>query len=362
MNHVIMIVGEELHINKPFLNYFFNEYEMHFGEIGIVHYVQNSDKEIPFYIEKYSNNFEHITILANDANFHTISKILATLTTDMIELKDGNLIPSRTIKFEENSFLIELNNAKINTIKVTPTHKLPKFLIENQTDCAFFNIIDTDKDSVKILLEPLTSTYNVTTNITQLIPDLIHIKAQSIKYGQLSAFINAAKNLFYNKFIDEKNVVDFVAKQLMENNLKITFAESCTGGLCAAKICDFPGISQVFDGSIISYCNEIKHSLLGVSDETLVNFGAVSEQCVKQMSIGALKMYDSDFAISISGIAGPDGGNDEKPVGTVYIALAQKNGAINVKKLNLSGDRNYIREQSALYAFVWLTKHALLNQ
>lgn len=356
MKHTIIVIGEELQLNKPFLDYVFNMYERHFGEIGIIYYIHDSDKELPFYIENYSKNFNNITMIANDSNFYTISKILATLTTDTIELKNETLIPSRAKLYTKDSFLLHLNKAELNLIKAVPTKELPEFLINPRVDSKFFNILDIDIESAKILLEPLSSTYNVTFNLTELIPGLTHIKVQANKYGQIDGFLESASNLFPNKILNAKNIVEFVVKKLIKNNLKITFAESCTAGLCAARFGSIPGASSVFDGSVVTYANHIKKMWLDIDEKILENYGAVSAQCVEQMSLGALKLCNADYALSISGIAGPDGGTKEKPVGTVFISVANKNNKFQTEKLLLQGDRDYIREQSVLHAYALLLR------
>ena len=108
--------------------------------------------------------------------------------------------------------------------------------------------------------------------------------------------------------------------------LHITTAESCTGGLAAGAITAVPGSSAVFDGGVVTYSNDMKKKLLGVHDETLRDFGAVSPETAGEMALGAIKLTGADIAVSVTGIAGPGGGTEEKPVGLVYIAAASKAG------------------------------------
>ena len=116
----------------------------------------------------------------------------------------------------------------------------------------------------------------------------------------------------------EKNVLDFMKAR----NLSLSVAESCTGGAISQLITQHPGCSSVFLGGAVSYSNELKQAILGVLPETLKQFGAVSEETVKEMASGAIKKFKSDYSIAVSGIAGPDGGTEDKPVGTVWIAVA----------------------------------------
>jgi len=138
-------------------------------------------------------------------------------------------------------------------------------------------------------------------------------------------------------------------KILKEKKLTISTAESCTGGLIAKLITDVAGSSEVFIGGVISYSNEMKMNWLGVKQETLIMYGAVSEQTIKEMLNGIIKQTGSDIAVAVSGIAGPTGGSPEKPVGTVFIGVAFRNNKV-VKKFLLEGSREQVRMESAMKA------------
>ena len=140
-----------------------------------------------------------------------------------------------------------------------------------------------------------------------------------------------------------------LVKFLCENNLKITSAESCTGGLFAAGITAVSGSSSCFDGSFVTYSNEQKHRLLGVKKETLERFGAVSYNTALEMAKGVRKSFGAHIGIGITGIAGPTGGTKEKPVGLVYISVAFCGGVI-AYKCNFSGSREEVRAQAVEFA------------
>ena len=140
-----------------------------------------------------------------------------------------------------------------------------------------------------------------------------------------------------------------LVKFLCENNLKITSAESCTGGLFASGITAVSGSSSCFDGSFVTYSNEQKHRLLGVKNETLEKFGAVSYNTALEMAKGVRKSFDAHIGIGITGIAGPTGGTKDKPVGLVYIAVAFKGGAV-AHKCNFSGSRDEVRSKAVKFA------------
>lgn len=147
--------------------------------------------------------------------------------------------------------------------------------------------------------------------------------------------------------VDYNCIEEAVVAMLKEHHLKVATAESCTGGLIAKRITDVPGASEVFECGIISYANEIKHKVLGVSEDDLNKYGAVSEPVAKQMAQGALKVSGADIAVSVTGIAGPDSDSTSKPVGLVYIGLADKEN-VWVREIRTSRrDRSYNRYVSA---------------
>lgn len=131
---------------------------------------------------------------------------------------------------------------------------------------------------------------------------------------------------------------------LIENKLKIATAESCTGGLLASRLTDIPGVSEVFECGVVSYSNRIKSEILGVSEKSLEEYGAVSETVAKQMSKGVAKKTSANIGVGITGIAGPGGGTKEKPVGTVWLSLYFADTKENPAwRLSLSGNREEIR-------------------
>lgn len=149
----------------------------------------------------------------------------------------------------------------------------------------------------------------------------------------------------------EKKVVELLKKL----NMNISTAESCTGGMLASKLIDVPGISEVFYEGIVSYSNEAKINRLGVKKETLDKYGAVSEEVAKEMVMG----LTTDVALSTTGIAGPDGGSEEKPVGLVYMGIRIKD-KIYVEKRVFRGDRNKVRERTVSHTLFTLIK--ILNE
>ncbi|ENA5972258.1 nicotinamide-nucleotide amidase [Escherichia albertii] len=141
----------------------------------------------------------------------------------------------------------------------------------------------------------------------------------------------------------------------------VTTAESCTGGWVAKVITDIAGSSAWFERGFVTYSNEAKAQMIGVREETLAQHGAVSEPVVVEMAIGALKAARADYAVSISGIAGPDGGSEENPVGTVWFAFASASGEGITRRECFSGDRDAVRRQATAYALQTLRQQFLQN-
>ena len=138
----------------------------------------------------------------------------------------------------------------------------------------------------------------------------------------------------------------------------ISMAESCTGGRVAAAFTAIAGASAVFHGSCVTYANDMKHLWLGVSHETLAQYGAVSQACIEEMLTGIQHKASSDYAIAISGIAGPDGGSVDKPVGTVYIGIRSPANTV-IEKCHFEGDREAVQHAAVVYAINLLEKNLI---
>lgn len=154
---------------------------------------------------------------------------------------------------------------------------------------------------------------------------------------------------------DEISLSDSIAKQLVKKNITIAAAESCTAGLLTSTLANYPGISAVLKEGFITYSNESKMSRLNVKEETLNNFGAVSHECAAEMAEGVAVAAGANIGISITGIAGPDGGTEQKPVGRVYIGFCC-NGNVFTKEFNIIGDRERVRGRAVTYCFNELTR------
>ena len=152
-------------------------------------------------------------------------------------------------------------------------------------------------------------------------------------------------------------VVPYVSRLLRERGLAVGTAESCTAGMIASRIADLPGSSDILRGGIVSYANEVKTGVLGVDPEVIEKYGAVSEQCAAQMAEGARRVLGCDIAVSVTGIAGPGGGTDEKPVGTVCFGVSDKNGTeTKTVRFGQNSDRGKIRRRTVAEALMYVAE------
>ena len=171
--------------------------------------------------------------------------------------------------------------------------------------------------------------------------------------------VGSAERLIRSRFRDNvlpqgcSSLAEAVLYEARYRGVKIACAESCTGGLIGAALTDIAGSSDVFTGSAVTYSNEAKSNILGVKSETLREHGAVSEECAREMAEGALRIYGADYAVSVTGIAGPDGGSESKPVGTVCFGFASDRETRTTTR-HLPGKREEIRTRTVNYALAEL--------
>ncbi len=199
----------------------------------------------------------------------------------------------------------------------------------------------------------------------------VSAKANSIEIARKMAqpvvedIIRTSAHICYGQ--DDDTLEGVVARVLIQRRLSVSVAESCTGGLVSKRLTDIPGSSTFIKLNVVTYSNDAKNKLLGVSHEVLNTYGAVSRECAEHMALGIRTLAESDIGISITGIAGPDGGTDDKPVGLVYIGLSTAGASHVAKRLYHSQiSRSEIRHRSANDAInmvrLYLLDPALLQQ
>ena len=351
MSNLLIIIGKELIYNKPYMSYTREVLEKHIEYFDSESILNKNDSNFFIKLEDLINKYDQTVILCEKKSFTFVNKIISTINSDRLELIDDMLIPSQTILYSKNSYLVKKEEKAINILSIKEGEEFPDILFQKNLSSKKFTIINIDIDSLKILIEPICSTYEIKIEATTIIEGWIDISASSFKYGNLDNFIKAVKLLFADKFIENIDIVKHIIERLKESGKKLTAVESCTGGLICSMITEVSGSSAVFDGGIITYANSIKNSWVGVNEDTLNKYGAVSENCVQEMLEGIISASGADYALATSGIAGPNGGTEEKPVGTVYVGVKSANQEIKIERLLLKGDRHYIQTQSAYYAF-----------
>ena len=174
---------------------------------------------------------------------------------------------------------------------------------------------------------------------------------------KINKFHQNLQDMFNEEVVttEDKSVAEVLGDLLNERELTISCAESCTGGNIAHKITQIPGSSSYFLGSVVSYSNDVKANVLGVSRSNLGRYGAVSREVVSEMATGVSSLMQSDCAVATSGIAGPDGGSKFKPVGTVWMAAKYGDQVVTELK-HFDGDRNSVIESATHHVMVMLVK------
>lgn len=187
-------------------------------------------------------------------------------------------------------------------------------------------------------------------------------KEKNIVENKVNTIIGILQDRFHDYIYSFDNIpIEMVVFNLLkEKNYKIGFCESCTGGLISSRFSHIPGGSQVFDRSIVTYSNDAKMEEVGVSLSTLENYGAVSKETAMEMANGLLTRKNLDISLAVTGIAGPDGGTEEKPVGLVYLCISTKERSLPIK-CNFNGNRESIQNKTATRAFFEL-RNFLLNK
>jgi nicotinamide-nucleotide amidase len=349
----LIFIGNKFIYNLALKEYILRQIENNSDFIDSITYFKSSDNSLFLYIEERLNTEEKIIIITNKSNFSTIGKLICTATSDNQVLQDGMLMPQKATLFEERSYLLEYNSALVNVLQIDENEKMPILLMPSKETKASVHIFEEDSDTLVTILSPIAQTFEVSFFVTQIIDGWIKVDISSKRYGDISKFIHAGKKLLPKKLIASSDIVPYIIERLSTLSKRVSFAESCTGGLLTYYFTKNNGASAVLDGSLVTYSNALKENWLAVEHATLVENGAVSEEVVSEMSEGAMNVSNADYTLSVSGIAGDAGGTDEKPVGTVYISARSKERH-SEKHLHLNGDRNYVQNQSALYAIKML--------
>jgi len=250
------------------------------------------------------------------------------------------------------------NNHVVNILD----KKNGKMTTDNRLIMKFFNIAEAkvDKTIMDNKMLPKDTEYAITSSLRgntvklTFLADINENELINLKKQTLENFINVFTKSYYAT--DNQNIEDIIADMLIKNKLTISTAESCTGGMIASMFTDKAGSSEYFIGSAVTYSNESKMNVLSVKEDTLLNYGAVSKETLDEMLIGCHQVFNTDLTIAVTGIAGPLGGSDEKPVGTVYIGVSYKNNKKYLTHNIFGGSRKQIRERTCYMALFLLYK------
>ncbi len=351
MNHALLIIGNTLRTNLPLREYLKRVYYAHFHEEGDLFFLARNDANLLFFLQDLIKRYKTLTIATLDDGGSLVGKVLCTLTDDALVLQSNVLAPSKALQVAPGSYTIKHNENYINVLQISLHGTIGPIFSPAVEEYCVFHLVGLDTQSCQVLLEPIAQTFDVSIHVSPWVDGLAKIEARTQKYGQLENFIKSAYSLFKEKFFLGDNPMSHIVHHLSQQQKKITCAESCTGGLIASLLTQIPGASQCIDGTLVTYANGIKRAWLGVDKDILSTQGAVSEACVRDMLNGALKASKSHFALATSGIAGPDGGSEQKPVGTVFIGVGDNNGNRTIERVLLKGDRQAIQMQSAYHAF-----------
>jgi len=335
--------------NISLQHYVIRRVEDSIGKCTSINYFNESDRSLFLHLDQELKE-NTITVIATSTNsFTVVGKLLSTITEDNLTLSEEMLMPSHSIQYEKGSYLLSCSSAKVNVIVAMENELLPNILLEYSDETQTLHIFEESMDLLQQHLKPLAQTHNIKITFSQIVDGWIKVTASNNRFGNMELFLAAVKEQYQNRVIASPNIAKHIIDQLGTHQKKITFAESCTGGLLSSFFTAQSGASVVFEGSLVTYCNTLKANWLAVDENTLAKFGAVSKEVVDEMSEGALNVSSADYSVSVSGIAGPDGGSDEKPVGTVCISARSKT-RLQTEILHFKGDRNYIQEQSVFYA------------
>ena len=348
MKNALVILDSEIMYNQSFVAYLKREIKSRAGAIETIHIIAKRDEHVVEVLQEVIAEHRNVFVVTAE-NFAFASKIIATICHDgLVVKKKDMLVPFKTERYTKNSYLIMKDTTSINVLKVDILQKLPQILITSQARELSFYLFDA---ALQESLEAEIAQHELSFEKIGIVEGLLFYKVKGLQREMLEHFLEILDARYRQTVLQGEDLSHILCRRLVEGDMKITTAESCTGGMLASEIVKNSGVSSIFDGGVVTYSNEMKHKLLGVREATLHRYGAVSQECVQEMLKGVMEKFDADFSLAVSGIAGPSGGTRQKPVGTVYVGAKCRGKETIIKRLALKGDRTYIREQSVFWAF-----------
>ena len=349
MNNSIIFIGKIFKLDKFLREYVLDEAK-ELIEFDNISFFDEFDKNLFSKIEYRFNDSQNVLIVTNKSSFSLIGKFICTLTGDSQSLRDGVLIPSKVKNFNKKSYVLYIKNTKVNILEINIGEELPLISLKSDKNTYLHILNDSNAN---LVLNPLAKSFDLNLVFIPYIKNWDILEIKSKKYGNIKSFITHSKKLLVSNIIDEFNITKFLIRALIKRGEKISFAESCTGGLLSALLTSENGASEIFDGSIISYSKFFKNSILKVDNKTLDNYGEVSEFCIQGMLRGAKKISNADYILALSGIAGTKEKEELNEIGTIYIGVSYKDKT-KIEKFLFKGNRNYIQKQSLIYAIKML--------
>ena len=359
MRNSLAIIGSSIiHDNdiKEYIIRFFSKKNIKPDSLFLL---EDSQKDFIFEIENLKPSTKNIYICADKKNYATIAKMCSTLIQDSLQNINDYLVPSLS-SFAKNgrAFSVEYKEFFISVFCIDESLEI-EALLESNFEQEIIHIFNLDLESARLFIEPLGESFDLSLCFYELINGYVICEVRSCNKAHIDEFLESVSKLLGEKIIIAEDIAEFLIKKLSSKNKTLTFAESCTGGALSYRFAKIPGCSNILEGSIVSYSNRIKNIWLEVDESILDRLGAVSGECVEAMAKGALNLSGADFAISISGIAGPSGATPNKPVGTVFVCAASRDGDIRVDRHLFSGDRELVQQKSvhaAIYALTEIVK------
>ncbi|MEJ2468711.1 MAG: CinA family protein [Campylobacterales bacterium] len=345
MKYSLILIGEALLGDGAMLEYI----GRHFGASGIrpERTLKYRRAEQFFADVARTSGTEAIFVLCEPEQAALIAREIATFTGD--SMRDDRLLPSRALALTTEYYKIVETQLQFHVMNVESGCALPEpDLPERGREARTAHLFDVKKSALLPVLRQLAEAYRITFTLAEPIPGWLQCRMECERFGDLEGALQQLVSQFPTGIMAE-NIALWLIESLERSGKTVTFAESCTGGLLSYYLTKESGASNVFEGALVTYSNRLKSAWIAVENDTLAAHGAVSREVVEEMSGGALDVSGADYAIAVSGIAGPTGGTPEKPVGTVHVAVRSKE-ALRTARLQLNGDRNYIQEQTVLHA------------
>jgi len=282
-----------------------------------------------------------------------VAREIATLAQEGVTMRDGQLVPTGSVSHRRDYYTIGGRGWQIHAVTARSGGELPALNPEPfPAPAACIHFFDTDETALRPALKQIAEAYRIRFALNAPVAGWTECRIEADRFGDIEGASAQLLTLFPASVAAE-NIALWIIESLEAAGRTVTFAESCTGGLLSYSLTKESGASNIFEGALVTYSNRLKSAWIAVESEILNTHGAVSRETVEAMSAGALEVSGADYAVAVSGIAGPTGGTAQKPVGTVYVAVRGKE-RVQTAHLQLHGDRNYIQEQTVLFALKML--------